>query len=81
MLALFLDYLICFLIDLKNTNVNSEMFLTKLKRAQDALAHTSKTKCLTTSFGDKIPFKRIVTPLSPMTFRQDKMGKIYIYND
>lgn len=65
------------IIDLKNTNVNSEMFLTKLKRAQDALAHTSRAKSLTSSFGDKITYKRVVTSLSPMVFRQDKMGKIF----
>lgn len=64
--------------DLKNTNVNSEMFLTKLKRAQDSLAHTNRAKCLTSSFGDKITYKRVVTSLSPMAFRQDKMGNIFV---
>lgn len=51
------------------------MFQRKLKRAQDALAHTSKTKSLTASFGDKMPYKRIVSALSPMAFRPDKIGK------
>lgn len=53
------------------------MFLTKLKRAQDALAHTSRAKSLTSSFGDKITYKRIVASLSPMVFRQDKMGNFF----
>ncbi|GFT07465.1 protein unc-79 homolog [Nephila pilipes] len=65
--------------DLKNTNVNSEMFQKKLKRAHEALAHTSKSKSLTSSFGGKMPYKRTMSAPSPLIFRQDKIDKDKYY--
>ncbi|GFV14035.1 protein unc-79 homolog [Trichonephila clavipes] len=65
--------------DLKNTNVNSEMFQKKLKRAHEALAQTSKSKSLTSSFGGKMPYKRTMSAPSPLIFRQDKIDKDKYY--
>nr|XP_042898256.1 protein unc-79 homolog isoform X2 [Parasteatoda tepidariorum] len=62
--------------DLKNTNVNSEMFQKKLKRAHEALGHLSSVKSLTTSFGEKMPYKRV---MAPMVIRQDKMDREKFY--
>ncbi|KAF8766719.1 Protein unc-79 like protein [Argiope bruennichi] len=65
--------------DLKNTNVNSEMFQKKLKRAQEALAQTSHSKSLTSSFGGKMPYKRTMSAPSPLIFYQDKIDKDKFY--
>ncbi|CAL1284324.1 unnamed protein product [Larinioides sclopetarius] len=65
--------------DLKNTNVNSEMFQKKLKRAQEALAQTSHSKSLTSSFGGKMPYKRTMSAPSPLISLQDKIDKDKFY--
>ncbi|XP_035227755.1 protein unc-79 homolog isoform X3 [Stegodyphus dumicola] len=61
--------------DLKNTNVNSEMFQKKLKRAHESLSHTSSTRSLTSSFGEKMPYKRSASAPGAMLHRQDKIDK------
>ncbi|KAG8194067.1 hypothetical protein JTE90_003015 [Oedothorax gibbosus] len=65
--------------DLKNSNVNSEMFQKKLKRAQEALAQTANTKSLTFSFGPKMPYKRAMSAPTPLMARQDKIEKDKYY--
>ncbi|XP_054711004.1 protein unc-79 homolog [Uloborus diversus] len=61
--------------DLKNTNVNSEMFQRKLKRAHEALSYTQRTRSLAASFGDIMPYRRTVSVPSAMIFRPEKLDR------
>ncbi|RZF46360.1 hypothetical protein LSTR_LSTR011144 [Laodelphax striatellus] len=60
--------------DLRNNEVNSELFLRKLHRAQEALSLSdgSSAKTLSASFGQKWPYKRTMSaPASMVPPRQD----------
>lgn len=65
-----------FVADLKNTDLNSEVFMKKLHRAQEALSQsdgsgTSSVKTLSASFGTKWPYKRTMSAPASMIRRQD----------
>ena len=51
--------------DLKNTNINSEVYQKKLRRAQEALTHVHACRSLSASFGGK--FARSATIPAPKT--------------
>lgn len=64
------------LADLRNTDLNSEMFMKKLHRAQEALSQsgeseTNSIKTLSASFGTKWPYKRTMSAPASMLPRQD----------
>lgn len=70
--------------DLKNTDLNSEVFMKKLHRAHEALSQsdgsaTSSVKTLSASFGTKWPYKRTMSAPASMIPRQDTKQGIYIY--
>lgn len=71
--------------DLKNTDMNSEVFTKKLRRAQEALSQsdgsgTSSVKTLSASFGTKWPYKRTMSAPASMIPRQDtKQGMCVIF--
>lgn len=68
-------------VDLRNTDLNSEIFMKKLHRAQEALSQsegsgTNSIKTLSASFGTKWPYKRTMSAPASMIPRQDtKQGK------
>ncbi|XP_076762513.1 UNC-79 domain-containing protein isoform X8 [Xylocopa sonorina] len=62
--------------DLRNTDLNSEIFMKKLHRAQEALSQsdgsgTNSIKTLSASFGTKWPYKRTMSAPASMIPRQD----------
>ncbi|XP_067215729.1 protein unc-79 homolog isoform X2 [Linepithema humile] len=75
-----------YLRDLKNTDLNSEVFMKKLHRAQEALSQsdgsgTSSVKTLSASFGTKWPYKRTMSAPASMIPRQDtKQEKEKVYS-
>ncbi|XP_020280656.1 protein unc-79 homolog isoform X3 [Pseudomyrmex gracilis] len=75
-----------YLRDLKNTDMNSEVFLKKLHRAHEALSQsdgsgTSSVKTLSASFGTKWPYKRTMSAPASMVPRQDtKQEKEKVYS-
>ncbi|XP_006613749.1 protein unc-79 homolog isoform X9 [Apis dorsata] len=65
-----------YLRDLRNTDLNSEIFMKKLHRAQEALSQsegsgTNSIKTLSASFGTKWPYKRTMSAPASMIPRQD----------
>lgn len=67
--------------------MNSEIFITKLKRAHEALSHSDTStpnpsiKTLSASFGTKWPYKRTMSAPATMLTRQDtKQGNNFILN-
>lgn len=62
-------------LDLRNTDMNSESFMRKLQRAQEALSQSqsdsSSIKTLSASFGQKWPYKRTMSAPASMVPRQD----------
>lgn len=63
-------------VDLRNTDLNSEIFMKKLHRAQEALSQsdgsgTNSIKTLSASFGTKWPYKRTMSAPASMIPRQD----------
>ncbi|XP_072766929.1 protein unc-79 homolog isoform X2 [Anoplolepis gracilipes] len=77
---------IAYLRDLKNTDLNSEVFMKKLHRAHEALSQsdgsgTSSVKTLSASFGTKWPYKRTMSAPASMIPRQDtKQEKEKVYS-
>lgn len=62
--------------DLRNTDLNSEIFLRKWHRAQEALSQsdgsaTNSVKTLSASFGQKWPYKRTMSAPASFIPRQD----------
>ncbi|CAL7949507.1 unnamed protein product [Xylocopa violacea] len=72
--------------DLRNTDLNSEIFMKKVHRAQEALSQsdgsgTNSIKTLSASFGTKWPYKRTMSAPASMIPRQDtKQEKEKVYN-
>ncbi|XP_011310336.1 protein unc-79 homolog isoform X3 [Fopius arisanus] len=72
--------------DLRNTDMNSDTFMRKLHRAQEALSQSdgsgaSSVKTLSASFGTKWPYKRTMSAPASMIPRQDtKQEKEKIYS-
>lgn len=77
---------LCFLCtDLRNTDLNSEVFIRKLHRAHEALSQQSQqsdgsgssgVKTLSASFGPKWPYKRTMSAPASIIPRQDtKQGE------
>ncbi|XP_063983209.1 protein unc-79 homolog isoform X2 [Diachasmimorpha longicaudata] len=72
--------------DLRNTDLNSDTFMRKLHRAQEALSQSdgsgaSSVKTLSASFGTKWPYKRTMSAPASMIPRQDtKQEKEKIYS-
>ncbi|XP_076284317.1 UNC-79 domain-containing protein isoform X2 [Lasioglossum baleicum] len=72
--------------DLRNTDLNSEIFMKKLHRAQEALSQsdgsgTNSIKTLSASFGTKWPYKRTMSAPASMIPRQDtKQEKEKVYS-
>lgn len=67
-------------LDLRNTDMSSEVFIRKLHRAQEALSQSdaSSVKTLSASFGPKWPYKRTMSAPASMVPRQDtKQGILY----
>ncbi|XP_068085270.1 protein unc-79 homolog [Anabrus simplex] len=78
---------ITYLRDLRNTDLNSEVFIRKLHRAQEALSQQSDgsgsgtIKTLSASFGPKWPYKRTMSAPASIVPRQDtKQEKEKVYN-
>ncbi|KYN09887.1 Protein unc-79 like protein [Trachymyrmex cornetzi] len=77
---------VTYLRDLKNTDMNSEIFMKKLHRAHEALSQsdgsgTSSVKTLSASFGTKWPYKRTMSAPASMIPRQDtKQEKEKVYS-
>ncbi|XP_026830601.1 protein unc-79 homolog, partial [Ooceraea biroi] len=77
---------VAYLRDLKNTDLNSEVFMKKLHRAQEALSQSdgsgaSSVKTLSASFGTKWPYKRTMSAPASMIPRQDtKQEKEKVYS-
>ncbi|XP_006613744.1 protein unc-79 homolog isoform X3 [Apis dorsata] len=75
-----------YLRDLRNTDLNSEIFMKKLHRAQEALSQsegsgTNSIKTLSASFGTKWPYKRTMSAPASMIPRQDtKQEKEKVYS-
>ncbi|XP_066903218.1 protein unc-79 homolog isoform X4 [Halyomorpha halys] len=74
-----------YLRDLRNTDMNSESFVRKLQRAQEALSQSqsdsSSIKTLSASFGQKWPYKRTMSAPASMVPRQDtKQEKEKVYS-
>lgn len=71
--------------DLKNTDLNNESFLKKIRRAHEALSHsdgsgTSSIKTLSASFGTKWPYKRTMSaPASMIPRHEIKGGFLLLY--
>lgn len=68
---------------MKNTDLNSEVFIKKLHRAHEALSQsdgsgTSSVKTLSASFGTKWPYKRTMSAPASMIPRQDTKQGMYI---
>ncbi|KAF7993840.1 hypothetical protein HCN44_011109 [Aphidius gifuensis] len=77
----------CYMItNLRNTDMNSEIFMKKLHRAQEALSQSdgsgaSSVRTLSASFGTKWPYKRTMSAPASMIPRQDtKQEKEKIYS-
>ncbi|XP_043278465.1 protein unc-79 homolog isoform X2 [Venturia canescens] len=72
--------------DLRNTDLNSEVFARKVNRAHEALSQsdgsgTSSVKTLSASFGTKWPYKRTMSAPASIIPRQDaKQEKEKIYS-
>lgn len=79
-------YIFFFNTDLRNTDLNSDAFMRKLNRAQEALSQSDgsgagSVKTLSASFGTKWPYKRTMSAPASMIPRQDtKQGKILFTN-
>ncbi|XP_069685618.1 protein unc-79 homolog isoform X4 [Periplaneta americana] len=81
---------IAYLRDLRNTDLNSEVFIRKLHRAHEALSQQSQqsdgsgssgVKTLSASFGPKWPYKRTMSAPASIVPRQDtKQEKEKVYN-
>ncbi|XP_073986418.1 UNC-79 domain-containing protein isoform X3 [Rhodnius prolixus] len=74
---------ITYLRDLRNSDMNSEHFVRKLQRAQEALSQSdsSSVKTLSASFGPKWPYKRTMSAPASMVPRQDtKQEKEKVYS-
>ncbi|XP_046744184.1 protein unc-79 homolog isoform X3 [Diprion similis] len=77
---------IAYLRDLRNTDLNSEIFIRKLHRAHEALSlsdgsSTSLVKTLSASFGTKWPYKRTMSAPASTIPRQDtKQEKEKVYS-
>ncbi|XP_021924860.1 protein unc-79 homolog isoform X4 [Zootermopsis nevadensis] len=81
---------IAYLRDLRNTDLNSEVFIRKLHRAHEALSQQSQhsdgsgssgVKTLIASFGQKWPYKRTMSAPASIVPRQDtKQEKEKVYN-
>nr|CAD7567209.1 unnamed protein product [Timema californicum] len=79
---------IAYLRDLRNTDLNSEVFVHKLRRAHEALSQqsdgsggSSGVKTLSASFGPKWPYKRTMSAPASIIPRQDtKPEKEKVYN-
>ncbi|KAG7202977.1 hypothetical protein KM043_010111 [Ampulex compressa] len=77
---------VAYLRDLRNTDLNSEVFMKKLHRAHEALSQsdgsgTSSVKTLSASFGTKWPYKRTMSAPASMIPRQDtKQEKEKVYS-
>uniref|UniRef100_T1KYI8 Uncharacterized protein n=1 Tax=Tetranychus urticae TaxID=32264 RepID=T1KYI8_TETUR len=56
--------------DLKNTNVNSEMYQKKLTRAHEALSQTHLARSLSISFGNKLGNPKRTTPIVDFLAKQ-----------
>lgn len=78
--------MLCFCsVDLRNTDLNSEVFIRKLHRAHEALSQQSQhsdgsgssgVKTLSASFGPKWPYKRTMSAPASIVPRQDtKQGE------
>lgn len=70
---------ISYLRDLRNTDMNSDVFLRKLHRAHEALSQsdgsgTSSVKTLSASFGTKWPYKRTMSAPASIVSRHDNKG-------
>lgn len=68
-----------FVSDLRNNDLNSEVFIRKIHRAQEALSQsngsaTSSVKTLSASFGTKWPYKRTMSAPASMVPRLDGKG-------
>lgn len=75
---------ISYLRDLRNTDMNSDVFIRKLHRAQEALSQSdgsgnNSIKTLSASFGTKWPYKRTMSAPASIVSRHDNKG-IYLYN-
>lgn len=69
-------------LDLRNTDLNSDVFLRKLHRAHEALSQsdgsgTSSVKTLSASFGTKWPYKRTMSAPASMVPRHDTKQGLY----
>ncbi|KAK5639447.1 hypothetical protein RI129_011939 [Pyrocoelia pectoralis] len=77
---------ISYLRDLRNSDMNSEFFIRKLHRAQEALSQSegsgaSSNKTLSASFGTKWPYKRTMSaPASIVPRHEIKESKEKIYS-
>lgn len=70
---------ISYLRDLRNTDMNSDVFIRKLHRAQEALSQSdgsgaSSVKTLSASFGTKWPYKRTMSAPASIVSRHDNKG-------
>lgn len=78
-------YTVC-LPDLRNTDLNSEIFLRKLHRAHEALSQSDTNgssgglKTLSASFGAKWPYKRTMSAPASIVPRPDIKGNEFIDN-
>ncbi|XP_017778696.1 PREDICTED: protein unc-79 homolog [Nicrophorus vespilloides] len=78
--------IVTYLRDLRNTEVNSEAFLRKLHRANEALSQSdgsclSSVKTLSASFGTKWPYKRTMSAPASILPRHDvKESKEKVYS-
>lgn len=71
-----------FFTDLRNTDLNSEIFLKKLHRAHEALSQSDTNgsctlKTLSASFGAKWPYKRTMSAPASIVPRPDVKGDFF----
>lgn len=82
--VLYILYFLNWIVDLRNTDLNSEVFIRKLHRAHEALSQSdgsgaSSVKTLSASFGTKWPYKRTMSaPASIVTRHEVKQGIFFI---
>lgn len=63
--------------DLKNTNVNSEIYRKKILRVQEALNQVHVSRSLSATFGPKLPYKRAMSaPTSGMIVRTEQVAAV-----
>lgn len=65
--------------DLRNTDLNSDVFIRKLQRAHEAISHSdgsgaSSVKTLSASFGTKWPYKRTMSAPASIVARHELKG-------